>query len=258
MTVWYSVFKAALVRPVIARWFRVKIEGTEKIPTDGCILAANHLDAGDTLSLPAMVKPKMTFPAKKELFMGKSLKGRFVAWFLRAVGQAPIDRSGGRASAASLGSIEDILADGGVIGIFPEGTRSPDGQLYKGKTGVARMALATGKPVLPVGLINTRFVKSRLGIPTMRNARIVIGDPMDFRDWAGQDNDHRVLRWVTNEVMGGIQQITGQTYVDVYASRVKRGDLKDADLGPYTLSHPNQGQRAPTRTVDLSPDAPEG
>lgn len=252
MTAWYSFFKTVLVRPAVAWWFRVKIEGTEKIPA-GCVLAANHLDAGDTLSLPAMVKPQMTFPAKKELFLGKGLKGRFVAWFLRAVGQAPIDRSGGRAAASGLGSVENMLADGGVVGIFPEGTRSPDGRLYKGKTGVARLALESGRPVLPVALINTNLVKSRFGIPTMRNARIIIGDPMDFSAWAGQGNDHQVLRWVTNEVMGAIQQLTGQQYVDVYASRVKRGDLKGADLSPYFLDHPNQGQQIPTRTADLEP-----
>ena len=157
MTAWYSFFKATLVRPAVKWWFRVKIEGTEKIPDGGCVLAANHLDAGDTFSLPSLIKPKVTFPAKKELFMGKSLKGRVVAWFLTAVGQAPIDRSGGRASVAGLGSVEDVLDAGGVVAIFPEGTRSPDGRLYKGHTGVARLALTSGRPVLPVAMINTRM-----------------------------------------------------------------------------------------------------
>lgn len=253
MTVWYKFFKTVLTRPATRFWLRVKIEGTEQIPATGCLLAGNHLDAGDTFTLPSLIKPMVVFPAKKELFQGKTLKAKLVAWFLTAVGQAPIDRSGGRASVAGLGSVEDFLRDGGVVGIFPEGTRSPDGRLYKGKTGVARLALATGRPVLPVAMINTKLVKSRIGIPTMKNARIIIGAPMDFSDWAGQGNDHQVLRWVTNEVMGAIQQMTGQQYVDVYASRVKRGDLKNADVSAYLLDHPNQGQPTPTRTADLEP-----
>lgn len=251
MSVWYSFFKAVLVRPAVSWWFRVRIEGTEKIPAGGCVLAGNHLDAGDTFTLPALIKPHVTFPAKKELFTGKGFRNRVMAWFLLAVGQAPIDRSGGRASATGLGSIEQVLDDGGVVGIFPEGTRSPDDRLYKGHTGVARLTLASGKPVLPVGMINTRMVKSRLGIPTMRHARIIIGDPMDFSDWAGQGNDHQVLRWVTNEVMGAIQQLTEQQYVDVYASRVKRGDLKNAELTEHLLEYPNQGQPIPVSTAEL-------
>lgn len=251
MSGWYNFFKLTFVRPVVKYWLRVQISGAEKIPPGGCVLAANHLDAGDTFTLPALIKQQMTFPAKKELFQGRGLKGRALAWFLRAVGQAPIDRSGGRASATGLGSVTDVLAAGGVIGIFPEGTRSPDGRMYKGHTGVARLTLATGKPVLPVGLINTQLVRSRIGIPTMRRARIVIGDPVEFGEWAGQDNDHKVLRWVTNEVMASIQQLTGQSYVDVYASRVKRGELRGAALGEHALNHPNQGVQAPPRTAEL-------
>ena len=253
MTAWYSFFKTTLVRPAVRWWFRVTIEGTENIPAGGCLLAANHLDAGDTFSLPSLIKPTVTFPAKKELFMGKGIKGKVLAWFLTAVGQAPIDRSGGRASVTGLGSVEDVLAAGGVVGIFPEGTRSPDGRLYKGHTGVARMALTSGKPVVPVAMIDTRLVRSKIGIPTMKNARIMVGKPIDFREYAGQDNDLHVLRWVTNEVMAAIQQLTGQQYVDVYASRVKRGDLRNADLAGYLLDHPNQKQTRPAVTAELRP-----
>ncbi|GAA2181898.1 lysophospholipid acyltransferase family protein [Brooklawnia cerclae] len=257
MTAWYTFFKQALFRPAVKWWFRVKLEGVENIPDGGCVLAANHLDAGDTFSLPALIDPPVTFPAKKELFQGKGFKRRVVAWFLRAVGQAPIDRSGGKASASGLGSVEHVLASGGVIGIFPEGTRSPDGRLYRGHTGVARLTLDSGKPVLPVAMVNTHLIRSRIGIPTMRGARIVIGKPIDFGDWAGQGNNQRVLRWVTNEVMAEIQQLTGQEYVDVYASRVKRGDLKDADLTPYMLDHPNSGQPVPPRNAELPVPQPD-
>ncbi len=261
MSFWYGIFKTVLVRPAVKWWFRVRLTGEENIPAGGCVLAGNHLDAGDTFTLPALITPRVTFPAKRELFEGRGFKRRLVAWFLRAVGQAPIDRSGGRASAAGLGSVEQVLTAGGVVGIFPEGTRSPDGRLYRGHTGVARLTLGLGLPVVPVGMINTRLVRNRLGIPTMRRARIVVGKPLDFSAWAGQGNDHRVLRWVTNEVMAGIQELTGQQYVDVYASRIKRGDLRAADTSRFELSHPNQDQPAPPRTVELadrvSPDRQE-
>lgn len=253
MSFWYGFFKTLLVRPATKWWFRVKIEGLENIPAGGCVIAANHLDAGDTFTLPALLAPQVTFPAKRELFEGKDFKTRLVAWFLRAVGQAPIDRTGGKASAAGLGSVAEVLASGGVVGIFPEGSRSPDGRLYKGHTGVARLTLGYGKPVVPVGLIDTKLVKSRLGIPTMRGARIVIGQPRSFDDWAGQGNDHRVLRWVTNEVMAEIQQLTGQTYVDVYASRVKKGDLRGQTAAEFELPHPNANQETPPRTAELGP-----
>ena len=106
----------------------------------------------------------------------------------------------------------------------------------------------------PVAMMNTKLIKNRLGIPTMKDARIIVGDPIDFSDWSGQENDQKVLRWVTNEVMAAIQQMTGQTYVDVYASRVKRGDLKNADSTGFVLDHPNQGQPVPPRTADLAPE----
>ncbi len=246
MTGWYSFFKIVVVRPAVKYWFRVEITGAEKVPGTGCILAANHLDVGDTFSLPALVRPTVVFPAKRELFEGRTLKGRALARVLRAIGQTPIDRSGGRASASGLGSVEVVLEAGGTVGIFPEGTRSPDGRLYKGKTGVARLALASGKPVLPVGVINTRLMRNRIGLPVMMDhPRIIIGDPLDFSAWAGQESDHKVLRWVTNEVMGAIKALTDQPYVDAYASRVKYGDLASKDTSSLELDHPNQGVSQP-------------
>lgn len=255
MTVWYSVFKTTIFRPLTKWWFKVKLEGHENIPSGGCILAANHLDAGDTIALPAMIDPQMVFPAKKELFMGKGFKGRIVAWFLTLVGQAPIDRSGGKASVGGLGSVETWLAHGEVVGIFPEGTRSPDGRLYQGHTGVARLTLGQHKPVLPVALINTRLVKNALGLPTMKGARIIIGKPVSYDEWAGQNVNHKVLRWVTNDIMARIQQLTGQEYIGVYASRVKRGDLHGADLSEYILPSPNHGVEPPPTTTELADEA---
>lgn len=245
MTAWYSFFKTVVVRPAVKHWFKVEIEGLEKLPANGFILAANHLDAGDTFSLPALVEPMVTFPAKRELFEGKGIKGKFLGWFLRAIGQAPIDRGNSRSSANTLGSIEHVLETGGVVGIFPEGTRSPDGRLYKGKTGVARLAIASGRPVYPVGLINTQLRKNKFGLPVMKNPKIIIGDPLDFSVWQQRGNDHVVLRWVTNEVVAAIQEITGQRYVDAYASRVKYGDLSKKDTSHLELPSPNYGTQAP-------------
>lgn len=242
-TGWYRFFKATIFAPVVKLLWRPQVRGVENIPVGGAILAANHLDAADTLALPASIKPAMTFPAKKELFEGKTFTRRVVAWFLRAVGQAPIDRTGGKASLVTLGSVEQVLADGGVVGIFPEGSRSPDGNLYKGHTGVARLALESGKPVVPVGLINTQLRKNRLGIPLMHEAQIIIGQPLDFSAYRGREADLKTLRWVTNEVMSAIQHITGQRYIDVYPSRVKYGDLKGKDVSGFELPSPNHGRQ---------------
>lgn len=243
---WYKLFKHLLVRPYVRASYGPTLVGTENIPAEGgVILAANHRSYGETLMLPGMIKRTLTFPAKKELFEGRSLKGRVVAWFLTAVGQVPIDRSGGRAAAAGLGPIAKVLEDGGAAGIFPEGTRSPDGRLYKGHTGVARLALMTGAPVVPVGLVNTQIVKGLFGLPRMKGAVMVFGKPIDFSEYAGREHELKVLRWVTNEVVGAIQDLTGQEYVDVYVNRVKYGDLKDADLSKHVKASPNEGVTPP-------------
>nr|WP_076389631.1 lysophospholipid acyltransferase family protein [Vaginimicrobium propionicum] len=242
---WYRCFKAVIFIPLVRGIWRPTVIGADKIPSSGAILAANHLDAGDTISLPASVKPAMIFPAKRELFESKSIPGRIVAWFLKLVGQVPIDRSGGKASASALGPIEEKLNDGQVIGIFPEGSRSPDARLYKGHTGVARLALEVGKPVLPVGLINTKLTKNKLGLPTMKNAKIIIGDPIDYSRFCQTRHQLSTLRWVTNDVMAHIQELTGQEYVDLYSSRVKRGKLSQVEIAENVKETPTFGMEAP-------------
>lgn len=250
---WYSLFKYALARPIVQLYLRVKLIGGGNIPaTGGAILAANHVSAGDTFALPALIQRQLIFPAKKELFLGRTIKGRFVAWALKAVGQVPMDRSGGRASALALGPILGVLHDGGLAGIFPEGTRSPDGRLYRGHTGVARLALVAGVPVVPVGVLNTVILRNRFGIPYMKKARIIIGEPLDFSAWAGQQDSAVVLRWVTNEVMGAIQALTGQDYVDVYGTHGKRRDLVDDGLSDKAKRHPNEGDSVPPGTAELA------
>lgn len=243
---WYTFFKYAMVRPLSKVLFRPWLRGEENIPDGPAILAANHLSAGDTFLLPGLIRRRMTFPAKAELF--KKVGGpkqRALAWFLTAVGQVPMDRSGGRASATGLSPVLQVLKDGGLVGIFPEGTRSADGKLYKGKTGVARLALDAGVPVVPVGMINTEFHRGPFGIPLMRRPGIIIGKPLDFSEFAGRQDELKVLRHITDEVLAGVQELTGQTYVDVYSTRVKYGDLKDADLGPHLRSRPGEGRPRP-------------
>lgn len=241
----YTLFKRLLMRP-IARTFRPWVRGEENIPaTGGVILASSHLSYGETVLLPAMIRRRMTFPVKAEMFQMPGPWGRTVGWFLTAVGQVPIDRSGGRASAQGLSPVMQELENGGVIGIFPEGTRSPTGQLFKAKTGVARMALEAGVPVVPVGMVGTQFRRNRLGIPVMDHPGIIIGKPLDFSEWAGREGELKVLRHVTDEVMAAIQRLTGQEYVDVYASRVKFGDLSGADLSRFVLERPGHGRPLP-------------
>lgn len=214
----YHLFKYLLFRPVCAAVFRPWVEGTENIPPHGgVVLAGNHLSMGETFLLPAMIHRRMTFPAKAELYHMTSFFGRIVGWFLTAVGQVPMDRSGGRASADGLRPIYEVLEQGGCVGIFPEGTRSPDGRLYRGRTGVARLALGARVPVVPVGFSNTQFQRGLFGIPVMKRPGIRIGKPLDFSEHFGE-TDGSVYRQVTDSVMSAIQELTGQEYVAVYAN----------------------------------------
>ena len=242
----FRFFKNVVFYPILTRLWRPEILGLENVPAGGAILAANHLDAGDALALPGTLPMAIVMPAKKELFEGKSIGGRIVGWFLRITGQAPIDRAGGDTGKSNLASVQDFLDVGGYTGIFPEGTRSPDGRLYRGHTGVARLALSTGKPVVPIGFFNSRLQRNRLGLKiAMRDLRIVIGEPLDFADRSAGIDDIKVLRQTTNEVMAAIQQITGQEYVDVYASKVKRGELSKAQADEFVLASPLDAVMSP-------------
>lgn len=243
---WYQFFKYGLFTPYVRGAVRPWIVGMENIPKHGgAILAGNHLAAGDTFMFPASIRRQVTFAAKAELFQGdRGVTSKIVAWFLRAVGQVPMDRGGGMASAKAVGPIVEAVRGGSLAMIFPEGTRSPDGRLYRGRTGVARMALAAGAPVIPVGIIGTRAHKGLFGIPVVRRPGFIIGEPMDFSAWEGA-HDQRTLRWITDEVMAAIQELTGQDYVDVYASRVKYGDLKDHDISDREKERPGGGDPPP-------------
>ena len=241
---WYRFFHSVIFGPLVRLGFRARIIGAENVPAHGgVILASNHLAAMDPVIIPAMLPRRLTFPAKAELFTGEhGLGSKIVAWFLKAVGMVPMDCGGGRASAQSLGAIAEVLKEGHAIGIFPEGTRSPDGRLYKGKTGMARMVLANDVPVLPVGVLGTQTVKGLFGIPWVRRPIVVVGEPLSFSEYAGQAGDTKTLRWVTDETLASIQRLTGQEYADVYASRVKYGDLAEKGSDEFVLPRPGGGE----------------
>lgn len=240
---WYTIFKATIFRPLVKFGFRARIIGTENVPlSGGALLVSNHIAIMDALVVPAMLPRRVTYPAKAEAFSGKGGPGpAIVAWFLKAVGMVPMDRGGGRASAAALHSISDVLASGALVGIYPEGTRSPDGRLYKGKTGLARMALGNDVPVLPVGVIGTHTVKGPFGMPWIRRPIVVVGEPLYFSGLSGRESEMKVLRWVTDEALAAIQRLTGQEYADVYASRVKHGDLRDTGSDAHVIARPGGG-----------------
>lgn len=236
---WFSFFKGALFKPLIVLVMRPRLTGTERVPaTGGALVAGNHLSGWDPLVIPAMLPRQMTFPAKAELFVARGPVSRVVAWFVRAVGILPMDRAGGRASASSMDVVLEALGEGKVVGIFPEGTRSPDGRLYRGRTGVARLALATGVPVIPVGLQHTPP-------PSWRRAQVRFGEPLDFSAYAGAGNDRAVLRHVTDEVMAAIQRLSGQPYVDTYATGVKQALRAGTPVDTVEVERPGLGRSAP-------------
>jgi 1-acyl-sn-glycerol-3-phosphate acyltransferase len=243
----YWVFKYAMFAPLCRLLFRPSVSGAENIPkSGGAILVSNHISAGDTYLLPSMIRRRVTFPAKIELFRGHGVRGRMMSWFLKGVGQLPMDRAGGRASASSMDGVLDVLRRGDLLGIYPEGTRSPDGRLYKGKTGVARIVLQAGAPVIPVGMINTELIASRFfKIPTMRRPKIRIGKPMDFSAYAAAGNDRDVLRWVTDEIMNAVMELSGQEYVDVYGTAAKAAQDEGKDLPASADHRPGAGRPMP-------------
>jgi 1-acyl-sn-glycerol-3-phosphate acyltransferase len=195
----------------------------ENIPESGAaILASNHLSFSDSFFLPLMIKPRITFLAKSDYFNGRGLKGRLIALFFSSSGQVPVDRTGGRAGEAALLAGLQILGRKELLGVYPEGTRSPDGRLYRGKTGVARMALEAGVPVIPVAMIDTdRVQPPGKVLPRIGRIGIRIGEPLDFSRYEGMEGDRFILRSVTDEIMYELMELSSQEYVDVYAARAK-------------------------------------
>jgi len=220
--VFYWVLKAIL-SPVLRAFWRPWVEGGENIPAEGpAILAGNHLSFLDHFFLPLVVPRRVTFLAKSDYFTEAGVKGWFKRVFFSGAGQIPIDRSGGKASEGALRSGVRVLRQGRLIGIYPEGTRSPDGRLYRGKIGVARMALEAGVPVIPVAMIGTFEVQppGQL-IPKIRRIGMRVGRPLDFSRYADMADDRFVLRSITDQIMYELMALSGQEYVDMYAKRAK-------------------------------------
>lgn len=219
----YWFLKRVVVGPILNLLFRPWVDGEQNIPEKGAaIFASNHLSFSDSFFLPLVVPRRMTFVAKADYFTGTGMKGRLTAAFFRGVGQIPIDRSGGAASSGALQSGLSVLRKGEFFGIYPEGTRSPDGRLYKGKTGVARLALEAKVPVIPVAMIGTdKAQPTGKVLPKIMRIGIRVGKPLDFSRYEGMQDDRFVLRSITDEIMYELMLLSGQEYVDVYASTVK-------------------------------------
>lgn len=225
---WYWTFKYILFGPFLRVYNRPEIEGLERIPSEGpAILASNHQAVMDSFYLPLLCPRQLTFPAKKEYFTTPGLVGSIQKWFFTSVGQVPLDRESGNAGDALQAAAEKVLDAGDLFGIYPEGTRSPDGRIYKGKTGMARVALSTGKPVIPVAMIGSRDANP-IGtwVPRPRKVRIRIGDPIDPLAFAAERSldpeSHEAARALTDYVMRELADLVGVNYVDVYAADVKK------------------------------------
>jgi 1-acyl-sn-glycerol-3-phosphate acyltransferase len=220
----YWVLKWIVIGPWLRVLFRPWTDNMDSLPVSGpALLVSNHLSFSDSFFLPLVTKRRITFLAKQEYFTGTGIKGLLSKMFFTGVGQVPIDRSSGRAAEAAITTGVRILREGHMLGIYPEGTRTADGRLYRGKTGVARMALEAQAPVIPVAMIGTYEIQPPGRVrPAIRRVGIVFGEPLDFSRYAGMESDRFVLRSVTDEIMYALMEISGQEYVDMYATRAKQ------------------------------------
>ena len=226
----YWFLKWIALGPVLRLVFRPKAYGVDHVPEEGpAILASNHLSYADWLFMPLTLNRRVTFVAKAEYFTSPGIKGWFQKKFFTGAGQVPIDRSGANAAEGAMKSAMKILAEGDLFGIYPEGTRSHDGKLYRGKTGVARLAIESGVPVIPVAVVGTDIVAppgKKFGHWTRPKVRF--GKPLDFSRYEGLENDRFILRSATDEIMYEIMRLSGQEYVDLYASKAKELDKEKA------------------------------
>jgi 1-acyl-sn-glycerol-3-phosphate acyltransferase len=238
---WWS--KYVLLGPLMRVLARPTVEGLDRIPEHGgAILASNHLAVADSFLLPLLVRRRITFLAKREYFTQPGLLGWLKKVFFTGVGQVPVDRSSGSAAQAALDTAVRLLRENKLLGIYPEGTRSPDGRLYKGKTGVARMALEANVPVIPVAMIGTdelNPIGSRMWRP--HHVHIRIGEPLDFSRYAGMAGDRFIERSMTDEIMYTLMELTGQTYVDMYAASVKERAAQAEAHDTVRLPHSKAG-----------------
>ena len=221
----YWLLKYIVLGPWVFLLGRPTFEGSANFPKEGAaLLAINHLSASDWLFLPLRAPRRLTFLAKSEYFTGTGLSGKFQRFFFAQTGQVPIDRTNADAATAAMETGARVLAEGEILGIFPEGTRSPDGKLYRGKTGIARVALEAGTPIVPVGLIGTdKCLGPDSHVPRPAKIRIRVGKSLEVTPWLDRIGDREAEREITDEVMRRIQALTEQQYVpDVYGAEVKK------------------------------------
>ncbi|CAB4329756.1 unannotated protein [freshwater metagenome] len=221
----YGILRAFLT-PFLMILFRPKVKGLRNVPGTGpVIIASNHLSFSDSIFMPLVVPRKVTFLAKSEYFTSPGPKGLLKKLTFIALGQVPVDRSGGRRSEAALIAGLKVLAEGKCLGIYPEGTRSPDGRLYKGRTGIARLAIESGAPIIPVAMFNTEKIQpTGTVVPKVMRVEMIFGEPMYFE---GDSTDQLFLRDVTDKIMATIQELSGQEYVDTYATKAKKSSAED-------------------------------
>jgi 1-acyl-sn-glycerol-3-phosphate acyltransferase len=245
----YWFLKFVAIGPAARAVFRPAVEGVEHVPATGAaMLASNHLSAADWIFMPLSLKRRVTFLAKAEYFTGTGVKGFLRRAFFSGAGQVPIDRSSASAAEAAIQTGKRILTEGKLLGIYPEGTRSPDGRLYRGKIGVARMALDTGAPVIPVAMMygsrSLPFGKK------ITRVRVRFGKPLDFSRYEGMSGDRFVERSITDEIMYEIMELSGQEYVDVYGATVKKSMDATGKSAPDVVA---KLQPPPEEAADRAP-----
>jgi 1-acyl-sn-glycerol-3-phosphate acyltransferase len=223
----YGTLRAFLT-PFLMILFRPRVKGLRNVPATGpLIIASNHLSFSDSIFMPLVVPRKVTFLAKSEYFTSPGPKGLLKKLTFIALGQVPVDRSGGRRSEAAIITGLQVLSEGKCLGIYPEGTRSPDGRLYKGRTGIARLAIESGAPIVPVAMFDTEKIQpTGQVIPNIQRVGMTFGEPMYFD---GDSTDLAYLRVVTDQIMNRIQELSGQEYVDEYAVKVKKSGKKSSE-----------------------------
>ncbi len=219
----YWLLKRIFIGPILRVLYRPWVDGIENVPAEGpAIIASNHVSFSDSIFLPLMAPRRITFPAKAEYFTGHGPKGWVSRAFMAGTGQVPMDRSGGKASQPALDTALRLLGEGQLFGIYPEGTRSPDGRLYKGKTGIARLVLEAKVPVIPVAMIGTRDVQPPgKVIPSIGRVGMRFGKPLEFSRYEHLKTDRYVLRAITDEIMYSLMELSGQEYADIYAQTAK-------------------------------------
>ncbi len=246
----YWFLKWIAIGPLLRLVFRPTVEGIDNVPEEGpAILASNHLSYADWLFMPLTLDRKVTFVAKAEYFTTPGIKGWLQKMFFTGAGQVPIDRSSGDAASGALVTATRVLGEGDLFGIYPEGTRSHDGKLYRGKTGVARLAIETGVPVIPVAVVGTDIVAppgKKFGHWT--RPRVRFGRPLDFSRYQGLESDRFILRSAADEIMYEIMRLSGQEYVDMYAARAKALE-KEAAKASKQPTDPSSSAQAPAQSL---------